>query len=106
MSGTEIIVFVVFLLLGYWIVFAFLERKRKPHPTESQPATQNWHHVLSVDANASVEQIRAAYQILMSQYHPDKVESLGQELRELAERKSKEITVAYREAMRSHGMGA
>jgi DnaJ like chaperone protein len=59
--------------------------------------------VLNIDANASVEKIRAAYQTLMSQYHPDKVASLGAELRELAERKSKEIGVAYREAMRSRG---
>ena len=40
---------------------------------------------------------------LASQYHPDKVASLGPELRELAERKSREITQAYREVMRAHG---
>lgn len=106
MSGNEIMVAVVFVLLGYWIVSAFLNRKPKPRAQKSQPGTQTWPQVLNIDANASVEDIRAAYQTLMSQYHPDKVASLGAELRELAEHKSKEITVAYREAMRSHGVGA
>jgi hypothetical protein len=32
-----------------------------------------------------------AYKAMIIQYHPDKVESLGQELRDLAEMKSKEI---------------
>jgi DnaJ-domain-containing protein 1 len=39
----------------------------------------------------------------MSQYHPDKVASLGRELRELAESKSKEISVAYQEALVARG---
>ena len=40
----------------------------------------------------------------MGQYHPDKVAGLGVELRALAERKSKEISGAYRQAMREHGV--
>jgi preprotein translocase subunit Sec63 len=104
MSGNEIMVALVFLVLGYWLVSAFFARRPKPQAPDPESVTQTWHGVLSVDANASVEEIRAAYQRLMSQYHPDKVASLGAELRELAERKSKEITVAYREAMRSHGI--
>ena len=110
MAGNEVIIFIVFLLLGYWIVSAFLQRNqgRKPterQPAESQPSTHTWHQVLNVDSHANAEEIRAAYQTLISQYHPDKVAALGHELRELAERKSKEITTAYREAMRSRGLG-
>lgn len=82
MSGNEVIVFVVFLVLGYWIVSAVLQRT---------PKGQTWHRVLDVNANASVEDIRAAYQRLISEYHPD-------------ERKSREITAAYQEAMRSRGV--
>lgn len=97
MSGSEVIVFVVCLVLGYWIVSAFLQRT---------PKGQTWHRVLEVDANASVEDIRAAYQRLIREYHPDKVATFGAELRELAERKSREITAAYQEAMRSRGVSA
>lgn len=74
MTGTEVIVFVVFALLGYWAVWFFLQRRSKP-----------WHQTLNVDANASVDEIRAAYQ---------------------ASLKSEEITAAYREAMRSRGVTA
>ena len=105
MSGNEIMVSLVFLLLGYWIVSFFLQGKPKMPAQEPQSSMQTWPGVLSVEANASVDEIRAAYQALMSQYHPDKVAALGAELRELAERKSKEITVAYREAMRSRDLG-
>jgi preprotein translocase subunit Sec63 len=82
MTGNEVIVFVVFALLGYWLVSFFLQRRSKP-----------WPEILSIDANASVDEIRTAYQALSSQYGPD-------------ERKSKEIAAAYREAMRSRGMSA
>ena len=95
MSGNEVMVFVVFLVLGYWIVSFFLQR-----------TNETWPRVLNIDANASVDEIRAAYEGLISQYHPDKVASLSADLRELAGRKSKEITAAYQEAMRSRGLAA
>jgi DnaJ like chaperone protein len=38
----------------------------------------------------------------MSEYHPDKVAHLGDEIREIAARKSKEINAAYEEAIRQH----
>jgi DnaJ like chaperone protein len=59
-----------------------------------------------VAATATPEEIRAAYRSLFSQYHPDKVASLGIELRVLAESKSKEIGAAYREGMRLRGIAA
>jgi DnaJ like chaperone protein len=89
MSGNEVMVFVVFLLLGYWIVSFFLQR-----------TNETWHRVLNINPSASLDEIRAAYQSLISQYHPDKVATLGAEVRALAERKSKEITAAYQEALR------
>jgi DnaJ domain len=54
-----------------------------------------WSLVLHVSADASIEEIRAAYLKRIGEYHPDKVASLGKEIREVAERKSKEINVAY-----------
>ncbi len=39
--------------------------------------------------------IRKRYLELISQYHPDKVDGLGPELKELAEQKTKEINIAY-----------
>jgi len=58
-----------------------------------------WSKVLEVSVDASVEEIRAAYLKRISEYHPDKVASLGKEIREIAERRSKEINAAYSFAM-------
>jgi DnaJ-domain-containing protein 1 len=58
---------------------------------------------LQVAPTASALEIRDAYKHLISKYHPDKVDSLGQELKDLADKKSQEITAAYQEGMRARG---
>lgn len=119
MSLTEILVIVGGAAIGYWVVTLMMEKQRPESASgsssesgsrsqdrsEPPPAsgTQSWHDVLGVPPEASSVEIRAAYRSLMSQYHPDKVASLGPELRELAERKSRAITQAYREVMRARG---
>lgn len=50
-----------------------------------------------------MDEIRRSYKTLMSQYHPDKVAELGDELKRLAERKSKEINSAYQQALSQQG---
>lgn len=117
MSVIEIVVVIAGLFLGYWVVSKFMFGR--PSPTMSSGDRQpeqdgsttdardrhsaTWEEVLNVSAHASVEEIRRAYKTLMGQYHPDKVASLGDELKRLAEQKSKEITQAYREALRTRG---
>ena len=51
--------------------------------------------VLGVGRQASPEVIKAAYKARMAEYHPDKVNHLGAELRALAEKKTKAIQQAY-----------
>jgi DnaJ like chaperone protein len=53
--------------------------------------------VLGVERNASVEEIKKAYRQLVNRYHPDKVAHLGDEFKELAEKRFKEIQQAYQE---------
>mgnify|MGYP002635146951 FL=1 len=55
--------------------------------------------VLNVERKASQKEIREAYLGLANQYHPDKVLHLGEEFKELAENRFKEIQSAY-EALR------
>ncbi len=50
---------------------------------------------LGVARSASKEDIKAAYKARMSEYHPDKVAHLGEELQQLAHRKALEIQQAY-----------
>lgn len=135
MSGTELLVVVFGLFIGYWIVSQFASGKKTPadsadreaqrdtdngheprqtggkggDPHRQQPRQQEtepsatWYEVLNVAPDASPEEIRLAYRNLVSQYHPDKVATLGPELRELCEGKTKEINTAYDRAMAERG---
>jgi len=50
---------------------------------------------LGVEPDAPRKVVKTAYQNLVKQYHPDKVAGMGVELRELAEKRTKEINQAY-----------
>ena len=55
------------------------------------------YQVLEIDRRASAAEIKKSYRKLASKYHPDKLEHLGDEFKELAERRFKEIQKAYQE---------
>lgn len=57
------------------------------------------YEVLGIEKNASPDEIKQAYRMLVNQYHPDKVVHLGEEFRVLAEKKFKEIQQAYQELL-------
>lgn len=118
MSTREIIVIIGCLFLGYWLVNKYLDKnttpnfrwkgfKRNEEPTQSNTNAsddeysndyirQNWFVILDISREASPDKIASAYKLKISQYHPDKVERLGPEFRELAERKAKQINAAYK----------
>lgn len=127
MSTNEIMVGIVCLLLGYWVIGAVLSGNKPPAdaekntPDEASNASQNdragpggqqnggnptagtksqtWFEVLGVSRTATLDEVQTAYRSLIRQYHPDKVANLGEELRELAEKKSKDINQAYNDAL-------
>jgi len=51
--------------------------------------------ILEISPEVSNDKIKRAYLSKMKEYHPDKVENLGKEIRLLAEQKTKEINEAY-----------
>ncbi len=55
------------------------------------------YKILGVRRDASAEEIKKAYRQLANKFHPDKVLHLGEEFRELAEKRFKEIQKAYQE---------
>ncbi len=55
------------------------------------------YQILDIDRSASAVEIKQAYRELAGKYHPDKLEHLGEEFKELAERRFKEIQKAYQE---------
>jgi len=120
MTTIEALTAILGLFIGYWAVSRFIGKsstsnsnKKQHQQSESSHDKSNassyntyqpsWHEILNISASANHDEIRSAYKKLMKQYHPDKVSHLGEELRLLADQKSKEITNAYQEAMRLHG---
>lgn len=109
MTLIDVAVILFGLFAGYWVVgkLFFRSPPREAAPDSGAPkevGTQFWYDVLGVPSAATPEQIRDAYKHLVSKYHPDKVEHLGNELKDLAERKTQQITLAYREGMRARGV--
>jgi len=51
--------------------------------------------ILGLNGDMSPSNIKSCYSALAKQYHPDRVQHLGVELRDVAERKMKEINEAY-----------
>ena len=51
--------------------------------------------ILGVDLNAAEAEVRKAYIKLIKENHPDKVQNLSADFRDLAEKKTKEINKAY-----------
>ena len=118
MSADDIVVIVGCLVIGYGLVSMML-RKPGPPPAAPKPppesagaeaeagaspparngAPPHWSSVLEIPRDAGADEIREAYRRLIGQYHPDKVAALGRELQVLAESKSKDITIAYPEAL-------
>jgi len=66
----------------------------------SQPIQPDPYAVLGIPPSATPEEIRRAYRNAIAQYHPDKVEQLGPELRQLANEKTKQINQAYQQLTR------
>lgn len=54
-----------------------------------------YYEILGLSPGAPFEQVKAAYRKLSMQYHPDKVNHLGEEFRRVAEEKMKELNEAY-----------
>ncbi len=107
MNAADVAVVVLCLIGGYWLVAFLFDRSRTPpHIPAPEPAPVSepaWADVLGVPADASLADIRRAYQLRIAEYHPDRVVNLGAELRELAERKSQAINAAYAAACRERG---
>jgi DnaJ like chaperone protein len=54
-----------------------------------------------VSPDATAEDIRQAYSLQMSKYHPDKVAELGPEIQRVAQQMTQRLHVAYEQALKS-----
>lgn len=76
------------------------QHTNQKHSFKENHNPTSWYLVLEVSESAALSEITVQYKRKIRDYHPDKVASLGKELRELAEFKSKEINSAYEYAKR------
>jgi hypothetical protein len=74
----------------------FQENHRRAHPANGF-SRRDPYEVLGVARGASIDEIKNAYRKLANKYHPDKVTYLGDEFKELADKRFKEIQEAYQE---------
>lgn len=131
MTLTEVLAIASGLAIGYWFVGVFVPHATKdateadrsaareraegpwlqdradaaspaPLPDSPAPSIVPWHEVLGVSAHASREEVRAAYHARMEEHRPDRVAGMGEDIRALAVRKSREIHEAYLTAIGDH----
>ena len=73
--------------------------KSQPDSTDnSDPNAMNFIKackILGISQTAGIEEIKSAYKQKIKEYHPDRVANLGDELKELAGKKTQEINGAY-----------
>jgi DnaJ-domain-containing protein 1 len=121
MTAVDIVVIVAGLFFGYRLVSNYLspntsqgqarpDADRRPYDSPRQqwegnwgaatPQGPTWFDVLGVSETADLAQIEYAYRVKISQCHPDKVAQMSEDIRQLAETKSKEINAAYETAVR------
>ena len=71
--------------------------------TEKAPPENQYASILGLSGEFTIEDIKSAYRRSAAQNHPDKVNNLASDFRQLAERKMKEINKAYEYFKRRHG---
>jgi DnaJ domain len=61
----------------------------------------DWIAVLGVSAQATINEVKNAYKILIKKKHPDRVQDMSPAFRTLAEAETRKINAAYRQALLS-----
>lgn len=113
---TRFVIIIAFIVAGYY-VFRYIRRmfvlEMHKKSERRNRRYQNWEHantedeyrqILGVTADDDPATIRKKYKELLVKYHPDKVQHLGIEFQDIAERKTKAIMEAYEFIQRKHNL--
>ncbi len=79
------------------------EEAERIHKSQTGVSKTDHYATLGLPPNASAGDVKKAYKQLASQYHPDKVSHLGEELITFAGKKFHEISGAYNEIRKQRG---
>ena len=95
---------IVVATTGWWIYTQWQrrpqpQRTEMPSPPPPPPHEAGWdpYRILEIPRGATRDEITRAYRDQMKRYHPDRVGDLGEELQQVAHRKTLEIQRAYSE---------
>jgi DnaJ like chaperone protein len=105
------------LALIIWIIYLLNKNRQTINSKKQKTGFNNFNssgfsdknriktcfEVLGLNENCSNEEIKKAYRALVSKYHPDKVEHLGDDFKEFAHEKFVEIKNAYEEIKKIRG---
>lgn len=78
----------------------YIHRQRR---AAAASADQEYYDILGLTSDASFEEVKAAYRKLSQKCHPDKVNHLGEEFRNVAEERMKELNMAYQFLKKKYG---
>jgi len=101
------------LALILWILYVLRQKQlrskkfRHEYSKNNQPGDENLknpYEILGISKNSSDEDVKKAYKELVSKYHPDRVEHLGEDFKKIAHEKFVEIKNAYEEIKKLRGM--
>ena len=62
------------------------------------------YKILGISPNATNDEVKAAYRKMALKHHPDRVSSLGDDIREAAEKKFQEINIAKERIYKARGL--
>lgn len=71
------------------------QEKSKSATWESVNEEEKYRNVLGLKSVFTVQDVKQAYHKLLSKYHPDKVNHLGDEFKRIAQVRTREINEAY-----------
>ncbi|MBA4391217.1 MAG: hypothetical protein C0399_09785 [Syntrophus sp. (in: bacteria)] len=101
------VIIIIFIVAGYFIFRHLIRMFKKEmyqgsekggcqyQNREHANAEEGYRQILGVAAKDDPATIRKKYKELLAKYHPDKVQHLGIEFQEMAERKTQAIMEAY-----------
>lgn len=99
---------VIGLILGHLWDMGVLTGSARPRPERpsppAAPADGDPYAVLGIASSAADDELEQAYRRLMSEYHPDRVANAAAEIREIADRRAREINQAYDHIKRQRGL--
>lgn len=99
---------ILILGLGVWHLLRMAKeaKSEKRESSDTRPTSPSMsakapHEVLGVSPDATDAEIEYAYKEQIKEYHPDRVHGLGKEIRDVAQRKTQELNIAYERLKKS-----